>query len=171
MSVLSQTSRQYLVALTAFALPTAGLLTLRLLAPATTSADAEVDMNQIDTTETPAAPGFVMLESDRALLRVFEESEVQATQRLGIGLGARTVQDGSQGSTLRGTDLSTGVAVTSVMKTSAGTVAAIQGRLYRVGDRLNPEWSVASIDDGALSVTLVHQNGQTMTLTIDTKRK
>lgn len=44
-------------------------------------------------------------------------------------------------------------------------VAAINHRLYRVGDAVSPGWSVAAIDARARSVTLAGPDGRTLRLT------
>ncbi len=168
MSTNQSASRHYIFALTTFALPSVCFLAIRWLMPAAQPSYVDAAMDTPVSTPEGAPVASRGTDADTQLLRKFDESEGGAGQQLSRGLGAVKGLEDSKGPTARPSrDLPTGIALTSVMKTSGGAVAVIQGRLYRLGDHVTPEWSIRSIDDKALTVTVAHSDGETRTLAID----
>lgn len=158
-------ARHTVVALIAFALPALGFLAVRLLVPSATPVVAHAAMDpKVMPAPLPALPG--VSDADSALMKTFAEAEADAPQRLKTGIGAPqpVIPVGKPRASI---ELPTGIALTSVMKTPGGAVAVIQGKLYRSGDRVTPEWTVSAIDDKARTAELTHTNGDRRTLAIE----
>lgn len=161
-------SRHYVVALFTFALPAVVFLAVRSVMPAARPSEVDAAADLLPSMD-PMPVRAPVTDAERELLATFEQSETHARERVALGLGAVNVQNAPTGPTPRAShDLPTGVALTSVMKTAGGTVAVIQGKLYRVGDRITPEWTLSAIDDKARTATLLHSGGESRTLAIVT---
>jgi hypothetical protein len=166
-------AKAYLVALTAFALPALGLLVVRTLLPASRPGDAFAAEDLVGPVlDVPVDPNAVS-ETDRALLRTIADVESRAPQQLALGLGAAPKPKPVEKEVVQPRkpepDLPTARALTSVMKTSAGLVAVIQGKLYRESDEVVPGWTISAIDDDARTVTIVHTSGEARVLAIEQK--
>lgn len=59
---------------------------------------------------------------------------------------------------------STALTLSAVLRSSSGTMAAINGRIYGVGQSIEPGWVVAAINADDLSVTIRGPDGQELTL-------
>ncbi|HEX2837658.1 MAG TPA: hypothetical protein VHN77_05980 [Phycisphaerales bacterium] len=165
MNTGSTPARHTVLALIAFALPALGFLVVRMFVPTATPAVAHAAVeSQMLPAPLPALPG--VSDADIALMKTFADAEADAPQRLNAGIGAPqpVIPVGKPRASI---DLPTGIALSSVMKAPGGAVAVIQGKLYRTGDRVTPEWTVSAIDDKARTAELTHTNGDRRTLAIE----
>lgn len=149
----------------AFALPAMGIIAVRMIVPVATppSAYAAADAS-VTPTPSPVLPGIG--DVDRALMQSFAEAEANAPQRLTLGIGV-VRSEAPTGKRRDSQDLPTGIVLSSVMKVPGGAVAVIQSKLYRVGDKVTPEWTVTAIDDRARTAELTHESGDRRTLSIE----
>lgn len=60
------------------------------------------------------------------------------------------------------------IRVTSIVR-GARPVAVIDGSIRRVGDLVDPDWVVFSIDTAARTVTIAHRSGETVVLDLGTR--
>ena len=58
--------------------------------------------------------------------------------------------------------------LSSIMKTTRGDVALINGRLRHVGDEVEPEWFVVAVDPIARQATIEHVDGRTVVVKMPT---
>ncbi len=161
------TTRAALIALGLFCVPTAALLGVRAMAPIAKPKSASAQTAAPAPDAPDVGQGMHLAERDAKLMKTFDELESNAKDRLAVGIvPAVPTAKATEKTGPVVAELPSTITLSSVMKSGGVAVAAIQGKLYRQGDRIAPEWTVTAIDDKTGSVTLQHNSGSQRVLTM-----
>ena len=154
------TSRAHPVAILALCIPTVGFLGVRSFVPGVGPRAAAAAIPVTGKGEDMDAGVPAVSAADAGLLAMFAREEVGAGERLAVGISRAAPQVDLPGEVRESADLPAGLTLTSVMRTGGTLLAAMQGRLYREGDRITPQWTVVGIDDRGGTVTLRYTTGE-----------
>lgn len=159
-------NRRVLMAAALFCVPTVAIMGVRVLGPLARPKGAEAQVSAPAPAATHTGPDMHVSEHDAALMNSFHALEDAAKDRLAVGIATAVPVAQPRDSAPQSTDLPSSITLSSLMKSGGVSVAVMQGKLYRQGDRVTPEWAVAVIDDKAGEVTLQHVNGSQRVLSM-----